>query len=199
MGPEHRFFCAEKTSSSDGSVDYKEAIPLEEIDLAATAASISPPSWFIMPLLPIKTELRQWEMQLYPAGCNSPPSDSNRLTLTSQSSYFLSDECLRRLLCVCAHAVVWLVDRADSLYRKILFSRIATAYELNMTHFPLFCMHPYWCLGCLCFCWVMVVLFQPMEECHCVFVKFLKCLWLSQCRLQSADLLYVQTNTAPVG
>lgn len=114
-------------------------------------------------------------MQLCPAGCNSPPSDSNPLTLTSQSSYFLSDACPRRLLCLALTVVSWwTADSTElpawsfqaSVYWKISFSRIARAYELNMSHSLLFCMHPCWCLWCLCFCWVMVVLFQPVKECH---------------------------------
>ncbi len=32
--------------------------------------------------------------------------------------------------------------------------------------FPFVCVHASWCLRCLCFCWVMVVLFQLMEECY---------------------------------
>lgn len=51
------FFCAEKTSSSDGTVDDGETIAWVKMDLAVTAtASIPPPSCFIMRLLPIKME-----------------------------------------------------------------------------------------------------------------------------------------------
>lgn len=70
-------------------------------------------------------------MQLCPAGCNSPSSDSNPLTLTSQS-YFLSGACQRRLLFLA------LPGRQG----QDLQSRLQGANQLKMSLSCLFCMHP---------------------------------------------------------
>lgn len=52
-----------------------------------------------------------------------------------------------------------------SILENLVFLHYKSLW-IKYDSFPFVCVHPFWCLRCLCFCWVMVVLFQVIEECY---------------------------------